>query len=163
VETRAVDAGRAQGDPRLEGNSRIYLSEIAYLAQDFASAEKEARASAEILTAVPSLRAVALAGQARALIELKRPKEAEEKAKEAMGLLDDLGGIEEGESLVRLSFAEALDARGDRESARRAIGTARDRLHVRGSRITEPTWRESFLRQVPENARTLALAEEWGC
>ena len=30
---------------------------------------------------------------------------------------------------------------------------------VRAAKITDPEWRESFLRNLPENARTLALAE----
>jgi serine/threonine protein kinase/tetratricopeptide (TPR) repeat protein len=162
VEARAVDAGRAQGDPRLEGNSRIYLSLIAERGGDLASAEKEAREAAGLLGGLPALKSVALAARARALVGLQRGPEALSSAKEAMDLLEELGAIEEGESLVRLGWAESLHAAGDRDKAVEAIAHARDRLYVRASRITEPAWRDSFLKNIPENARTLQLAGEWG-
>ena len=76
-------------------------------------------------------------------------------------MLDSLGGVEEGEAYVRLAFAEALDAAGDRDAACEAIATARVRIMERAAMIHDPQWKESFLHLVPENARTLELAKEW--
>ena len=88
--------------------------------------------------------------------------EAAAAAREAMELLEELGGIDEGESLVRLVHAEALSASGDFAGARRMIATARERLLERAAKISDPAWRASFLERVPENARTMALARAWG-
>jgi hypothetical protein len=78
-----------------------------------------------------------------------------------MDVLDALGGVEEGESYVRLTYAEALDATGDRDAAREAIATARVRILERAAMIHDPRWKESFLERVRENARTLELAKQW--
>jgi hypothetical protein len=78
-----------------------------------------------------------------------------------MELLEALGGVEEGESLVRLVFAEAKQATGDAEGARAAIAAARERLLARARRVDDPAFRQSFLRDVAENAHTLRLAREW--
>ena len=69
------------------------------------------------------------------------------------------GKPEEGESQVRLMIAEALHATGDAD-ARSSIRAARERLLARAAKITSPEWRTSFLENLPENARTLALARE---
>ena len=64
-------------------------------------------------------------------------------------------------SFVRLAHAEALHATGAHEAARRAIADARVRLITIADRIPDPERRNSFLDGVPENARTLALAQSW--
>ena len=73
------------------------------------------------------------------------------------GLLS-LPGLEEGESLLRLVYAEALSATGNEPAAEDALDVARRRVLGRAARILDPGWRASFCENVPENARTLALA-----
>jgi hypothetical protein len=68
---------------------------------------------------------------------------------------------EEGDALVRLTYAEALEAAGQHEPARKAIAEARDAIAWRASKIDDPALRTSFLEKVPENARTLELAAAW--
>ena len=68
----------------------------------------------------------------------RTPERAEPSAREAMDVLDALGGVEEGESYVRLTFAEALDANGDHDAAREAIATARVRILERAAMIHDP-------------------------
>jgi hypothetical protein len=70
--------------------------------------------------------------------------------------------VEEYESLVRLVLAEALEANGDGAGARQALASAWTRLQERAARITNETWRDSFLTRLPDNARTMDLAREWG-
>jgi predicted ATPase len=93
-----------------------------------------------------------------ALLEQGRASEALAAASEAYSLLASLGSIEEGESLVRLLYAEALAAAGRASDFAKAITEARDRLLARATKISDPGWRERFLTSVSENARTLSLA-----
>ncbi|XXY50110.1 hypothetical protein WME91_03035 [Sorangium sp. So ce269] len=109
---------------------------------------------------MPPLRAAALAVLAEALLGLGRAGEALAAAGEAMSMLESLGTVEEGESLVRLAQAESLAANGDVAGARAAIFAARDRLLARAATVGDPALRELFLAR-RENARTLALAERW--
>jgi tetratricopeptide (TPR) repeat protein len=64
-------------------------------------------------------------------------------------------------SAVRLAHAEALHATGAADAARQAIADARTRLFAVAHKIPDAGRRASFLEQVPENARTLALAAAW--
>lgn len=158
LEQQAMEVFEKQGDPRMEGLARTYLAKIELLAGDPAAAERHAVAAAEALRAAPPLRASACAVLARALLDLGCAAEALSAAREANALLESLGTIEEGESLVRLVHAEALAANGEDAAFARAIAAARGRLLERAAKIREPTWRERFLTCVPDNARTLSLA-----
>jgi hypothetical protein len=42
------------------------------------------------------------------------------------------------------------------------LAAAREHLLSRAAKISDPVWRERFLTQVPNNARTLALAGAGG-
>ncbi|WP_438011534.1 protein kinase [Sorangium sp. So ce321] len=154
---QVIEQEMRQGDPRAVGTSRTYLAEAALLAGDHGQAEREARAAAAALDAAPPLRAAALAALAQALLGLGRAGEALAAAAEAMSLLESLGAVEEGESLVRLTYAESLAASGKPAEARAAIAAARERLLDRAARVGGPAFRERFLAR-RENARTLALA-----
>ena len=158
LELRAVEAFQRQGDLRMEGSSRMYLARIALLSGDPAAAEREARAAATALQVAPPLRAAAVAVVARALLALGRPAEALEAATEAFAELEALGTLEEGESLVRLAYAEALAAAGDAAGAACALAAARESLLARAAKISDPRRREQFLAGVPENARILTPA-----
>jgi eukaryotic-like serine/threonine-protein kinase len=63
--------------------------------------------------------------------------------------------------LVRLVWAEALEATGDHAAACQAIAEARTALFAFADRITDAELRRGALITVPEHARTLALAREW--
>jgi tetratricopeptide (TPR) repeat protein len=158
IEQRAVEGFRALGDPRMEGVSRMYLAKIAFLSSDLDEAEREARAAAAALEVAPPLRAVALAMLARVLIGRASHAEAIAVAADAHAILESLGGIEEGESLVRLVYAEAFAANGDTAAFARAIEAARARVMARAAKIGDDAWRDRFLEGVPDNARTLTLA-----
>jgi hypothetical protein len=62
---------------------------------------------------------------------------------------------------VVLTYAEALARAGRTEDARAAILEASELVLDLALRIRDEAYRERFLRQVPENARTLALAAAW--
>ncbi|MDC0684946.1 protein kinase domain-containing protein [Sorangium atrum] len=160
---QAIDASRRQGNRRMEGLSRAYLARAALLSGDREAAAREAGAAAALLDVAPLLRAVALALLARARMggEPEGAAEALLDAQEAFRLIEDAGMAEEGESLIRLTYAEALRAAGERERAAKMIEAARSRLLERAAKIGRPALRQSFLESIPENARALALADAW--
>jgi serine/threonine protein kinase/tetratricopeptide (TPR) repeat protein len=161
METAAIKAFQAQENRRQEGRSRAYLAQIALLEGDLDAAEAEARAALARLVPIPPLRAFALGVLAQVRIAREHTEEALTVAREGLELLLSLPGMEEGESLLRLVYAEALFAAGNRPAAEDAIDVARKRVLGRAARIVDPGWRASFCENVPENARTLALARAW--
>ncbi|HEY5920455.1 MAG TPA: AAA family ATPase, partial [Kofleriaceae bacterium] len=158
IETEAIDAFVAQGDRRLESASRNYLANILATRGELSTAEDLMRQALQTVQAAsrPSL----LADLASILLRRGKQQEALIAAREAYDLFDALGGVEEGESQIRLMLAETLQARGEVGTAREAIRRARERLLERASKITDTEWRKSFLANLPENARTLQLAGE---
>lgn len=158
IQKRAIEAAEKQGHPRLEGLSRVYLANLERLAGNFGAAEPEARAAVESLSGVPPLLAGALAVLARILLARGQTAEALAAAREAYSMLESLGTIEEGETMVRLAFAEALAASGDTEGFSRVIMAARDQVLAKANKIADPERRQRFLMGVADNARTLELA-----
>jgi tetratricopeptide (TPR) repeat protein len=156
IEKEAVDAFAAQGDRRLEAAARLYLASILATRRDYHDAEAQLREALQIVQAAS--RPSVLAELAAVLLHQGRASEALIAAREGFDLLESLGGVEEGESLIRLTFAEALYATGDTDGARTYIRSARDRVLARASQISDPSWRRMFLEALPENARTIALA-----
>ena len=161
VEGKAVAFFLARGAVRWEGMSRGYLARILLRSGFIEEAEAEARRAVKLLEPARVDKVVALATLASVLLPRRRPAEALAETSEAMAALEELGKVAEGEALTRVIHAEALWATGDREAARSAIADARDRLLALAARIEDPRWRDSFLRNVPENARTLELSRAW--
>ncbi|XXX82822.1 protein kinase [Sorangium sp. So ce134] len=161
----ALRAFVASGDRRLEGGTYVYLAEVSLRTGDLARAEAEARRGCELLAECPPLMPCALGTLAGVLLAAGRAAEALESADRAAELAAPIiasqGHLEEGEAQIYLVRAEALAACGAQGEARRAIAIARDRLLERASKIANAAWRASFLDNVPENARTLALARAW--
>ncbi|WP_438014061.1 protein kinase [Sorangium sp. So ce315] len=141
--------------------ARCYLAKACFALGDLDAAEREARAAVALSPNAPTLGVQAYALLARALLGLGRTGEAVAAAAEADSMLASFGTLEEGESLVRLTFAEALAAAGRRDEAAAAIASARAALLARAGKLSDPAWRERFLRDVPDNARTLELARRW--
>ncbi len=156
----AISAGGDKGDRRFESFARIYLARVSLLAGDAAKAAEESGRVAGDPTNLASLRAFALATLALAHLRSTRIPDALSAAEEAARLLGELGNVEEGEAAIRLALAEALlGARGAEEAAG-AVREAKDRLLCHAADIADPELRQSYLSNVPENARTLALARE---
>ena len=156
VEALAIEGCIAQGDPRLEAGSRLYLADILRMAGDLEGAAREADRALALATTAPGARARALATLARLRVAAGDAAAGRAAAEEAAALLASLGQLDEGESLVRLALAEARSASGDREGAALATEQAVRRLEERAATIADATWRDSFL-AIPENARTLKL------
>ncbi len=157
----AVEAFHAQKRPRMEDGSRIYLAHTLARAGQHDEAMKMARTITRRDDLPKTFRAYALAVLAH--IELLRDDKvaALTAAREAFELLVTLGGIDEGESLVRLVWAEALFANDQEMAGRAAIADAEHRLRERADRTANAEVRDAFLTQVPENALTLEIALAW--
>ena len=162
VEAQCVVLSTAAADKRMIGRSRIYLSQMHIMSGDIGLAIEEASAALRELQSVPNVRAFGLATLGSALLLAGRPEEAQAAAAEAMTLLESLGSLDQGDTLVRLVYARVKLANGDAEEARRVMRIARSDLLTRASKIADPIRAKSFLERVADNAATLVLAEELG-
>jgi tetratricopeptide (TPR) repeat protein/predicted Ser/Thr protein kinase len=168
LEEEALRSFQAQGDRRMEAAARLYLATIYLKAGDLGSAERQSQLSLDVLPATSSARVHAFAMLALARLGQGRIEGARSTVREMMSSLDSLmvtfeslGDSADAESTIRLAFAEVVRAAGETEAARDAIRAARDRLLTRAAKFRSPARRDVFLRNVPENARTLELARAW--
>ncbi|HEX7601371.1 MAG TPA: AAA family ATPase [Polyangiaceae bacterium] len=158
----AIEAFAAQGDRRLGAGSHYYLSMALDAEGKGEEALESARTAALVGAPFPPMYAITLAGLADLELHGVRKEQALGHAQEAFEILQNLGGLEDGESGVRLSYAEALVAVGRREDAKVALRAACNGIHERASKITNARWRESYLQRIPEHTRTFALARDLG-
>jgi hypothetical protein len=161
-QARAIDVFDSVGVDRLGAWSRAYIAEAFYYAGAYSDAERHARLANDRAARLPSVRIFALGVLARALAARGERGEALARSAEALAILDELGGVAEGETFVRFAYAETLHRCGDATEARRATADARDRLLRSAATIRGDALRESFLRRVVHHAQTLALAETLG-
>jgi eukaryotic-like serine/threonine-protein kinase len=155
----AIEALRAQKNVRLAGVATRYLANVLAASGDVEGAEREVRAAVDALTGATAMVGDALALLSDILRTRGRVEEALEVATRAIAALQAAGKTAIGEASIRLAHAEALLATGDRDGARAAIATARERLASRAKTIHDPELRRAFQEDVVENVRTLALAQ----
>ncbi len=152
----------AQLDRAGEGRARAYLAGVHYFANEHVEAEIEELRALPLLEHSPPYRAALMAFMTLTLIHKgASPDEIFIAGSEAMRLLEQMGGVGEGEGIIRIAYAEALYARGDIEGAKAAVMAARDRLLQRAAKIKNAEYKRCFLGVVREHVRTLARAGEW--
>ena len=162
LERQALASFERHGNQRMMGLTRCHLAWLLVLAGRTAEAAEHAeRAVAELRDNVAA-RPVALATRAQLRMRTKDALAALEDARAALEGLEALGQVQEGESLIRLTWAEALATVGSPDEARVAVLVAQRWLTVRANQIADPELRASFRERVLENARTDAHAREWG-
>jgi eukaryotic-like serine/threonine-protein kinase len=126
------------------------------------AAEREARRALEVLVSIPALRLSASATLIRVLLETGRTAEAKALADAGITEAERIDGIGFAEIRLRIAAAEARRAAGDGDGARAVLRSALDHIAARADRITDPTWRASYLGRVPDNLRARELAEALG-
>jgi tetratricopeptide (TPR) repeat protein len=158
---RMIDSARARGVRVDEGRGRWALAEVLRRQGELELAEREALAARKLL-------GVAVLDEAAAATTLAAVQLAQGRAKEALGTVEATMGLYEAlrafgfkGGFARLVYAEALLATGEVEAASAALSASRERLLAEAARVTDPKMRRSFLRSVPEHARTLELLSEW--
>ena len=158
--TQLRDDGHAHHNALDESRGRWMLAEVLRRMGDLDGADREIQAA--LAMAVPLEHPGVLATLSVLRRAQGRAGEALAAAEDAVARCLAMGGcgMFRG-AFVRLAHAEALHATGDREAARRAIADARTHLLATADKLPDPTYRQSFLDNVPENARTLALARTW--
>jgi tetratricopeptide (TPR) repeat protein len=158
--TQLAESGRAHHSPLEEGRGRWALAEVLRRKGELDGADRELQTALALV--VPLDRPGVLATLSALRLAQGRAEEALAAAQDAMARNDAMGGcgMFRG-AFMRLAHAEALHATGAHEAAARAIAAARARLLATADQITDPDYKASFLERVPENARTLALADTW--
>ncbi|HEX8108078.1 MAG TPA: hypothetical protein VF516_10150 [Kofleriaceae bacterium] len=158
--SQLVESGHARDNHLEEARGRWVLAEVLRRLGDLDAAEREIQTA--LAMAMPLEVPGVLATRVGLRVAQGRAAEALAAAEEAMARYTAMGGcgVFRG-AFVRLAHAEALHATSAHDAARGAIAQARDRLFAIAARIADPDYRTSFLEQVPENARTLALASAW--
>lgn len=159
---RAAEVSRAARNEHIAGAASLALAVIELVAGDHAAAEQEAAKLVAAGEPYALYQVEALAPLAAARVALGKIAEALASAEVAIGWLESRGGIGHFESMARLAHAEALERSGSREMARAAISRVKKRVIERSLTIGDPDFRRRFLEVVPENVRTLALAELGG-
>jgi eukaryotic-like serine/threonine-protein kinase len=152
--------GEAVHSPPDEGRGRWVLAEVLRRMGDLDGADRELQVALERVVALDRPGVLATLSMLR--LAQGRAGEALAAAEDAVSRYIAMGGcgLFRG-AFVRLAHAEALHAIGDGDAARRAIGHARTQLLAIADKIPDPAYRRSFLGNVPENARILALARAW--
>ncbi len=146
-----------------EGRGHWMLAEVLRRKRDYEAAEHQIQAALAILA---SISAHDVPGILSTLCFVRlaqgRVAEALTAAEDAIARCSAMGSCGFFRtSFVRLAHAEALEAAGDHAAACTAIRGGRERLLAIVNRIADPGYQKSFLENIPENARTLALAEVW--
>jgi hypothetical protein len=143
-----------------EGRGRWVLAEALRRDGELDSADREVGVA--LTMAVPLDHPGVLATLSALRLAQGRAGEALAAAEDAMVRYQAMGACGMfRSSFVRLAHAEALHATGALDAAAHAIADARARLLAIADKITDPDYKASFLERVPENARTLALADAW--
>ena len=160
---RLVALGQARHLSMEEGRGRWALAEVRRRAGDLEGAEREIQAAISIMEVMAPHDFPAVLGTL-CFVRLAQGRVAEalttaEAAFARYNAMRTCAFFRAG--FVRLAHAEALEAAGDHAAARAAIAVARDRLLAIAERLPDPAAQRRFLEDVPENARTLALAATW--
>ena len=157
----AIQGFAAIRNPIEEGIARAYFAGAMHLAGQHVRAQEEAMVALPLLERCPPYRAGLLGLVALTRLDSGDVPAALEAATEAMRLLRELGGTLEGEAIIRVAYAETLNASGDRAGALVAIREARDWVLERAAGVKNPEWRRGFVDRIREHLRLLARAGEW--
>jgi hypothetical protein len=158
--TQLTESSLAHHDRLGEARGRWVLAEVLRRIGDHDAAEREIQAA--LAMAMPLEQPGALATLSALRLAQDRGGEALVAAEDAVSRCTAMGGCGMFRGVfVRLAHAEALHATGAHDAARRAIADARTHLLAVADKIPDPDYRQSFVENVPENVRTLALAHAW--
>jgi hypothetical protein len=158
-------ASHSEADPipRNTGIVHVVKARVAARAGDLAAAETEARKACELLASLPFNLLQARTLLSQVLLAQGRTAEARQEAALGVQCLEECGSEGLQAVSVRLALVEACLAEGETQAGEAALRRAVQCMRESAGDIPDAAARERFLRQVPENARTLELARQrWG-
>jgi tetratricopeptide (TPR) repeat protein len=140
---------------------RVYRARALLLIDRAAEAKDIAREAANEAErgGHPMLRVLAFTAAARASLVLGDAEEAARFARDALFLRDELGGVEENEAEIYVTYADALAASGRSSEAEEILAAGHARLVDVVAGIADAEWRERFVRAVPANRRLMSASK----
>jgi len=156
-----IAVARSSGTDADVARGRWALAEVYRRAGVLGLAEREARGALELRGIAPLDEAAAGAILAAIRLADKRPTEAMLAIRDSAARYDELHAFGYRGAFMRLVRVEVFEATGHHGDARELLADARDRLLRIAGGIADEGLRRSYLEQVPENARTIELAEKW--
>ncbi len=155
--TEAVGVFQAGENHRMEAMARRAMADVLLGVGELGRAEGFALRATQLARSMPPILAYTLATLSDVLRGRGRLEEALAAAQDASRLLREQGHMVQGEARVRAALIEALASVGRDEESREALTAARTWLSARAERFEAGEKRDRFLREVPDNARLLAL------
>jgi tetratricopeptide (TPR) repeat protein len=160
---RAREVAVRTGEPRLARYVTLYAAMLATMA----GAERDAsEQSIEMLAAIvptdglgeldPSFVVQALTALARAALQRGDAFSCLELAERARDILEEAGGIEEGEAELHLALADALEAEGRSREARDVLKDGARKVKAAARRIAGAIFRGHYLEDVTAHRELLA-------
>lgn len=159
--TTAAEKTKIQPNPDIESACLLSAARVHKLQGDGEGAFNLSKKAVDVSVDLPGRRAHALAFHATLQIGRGQHDLALKSATEAFSSMERLGGIAEGEALVRLAYALTLRGTGQEAEGRKRIGEARTRLFDMAKRLGEKRWQHAFLSGAPDNALLLSVANQW--
>ncbi|WNG18363.1 protein kinase [Cystobacter fuscus] len=155
--------GRECAHPFIPGMIHALLAQMTAAGGALSEAESFARKACEMLVPFPVYMVFARTVLSEILRTQRRAAEARDVAKLGVAALERMRGKGVYAVGMYLALAEACFAQGDAAAGEETLRKALRCVRARASDFPAPEARERFLRQVPENARTLELARQhWG-
>ncbi|MEZ4383569.1 MAG: AAA family ATPase [Nannocystaceae bacterium] len=160
LEYAALASFELHDNHRMRGLTLAHIAWALLLAGRLEEALAQADAAVGELDGEVASQSIALATRAQVHLHSSDSEAALADAQRAMDGLAGLDRVQEGESLIRLTWAEALAASGRKIEARAALDVARRSVDERAAKIHEGHLRESFWR-LPEHAKIARLSRAW--
>jgi len=132
---------------------RVYRARALLAAGREGDAAREAEGAADEArrAEVPTLAAAALTAAADSWLAQGDAEMALALSRRSVAIRDELGGLEEDEAVVFLSYARALRASGREEDAREIARRGQARLSDLAEKIGDPELRRRFIEDVADN------------
>ncbi|AKJ05772.1 Adenylate cyclase [Archangium gephyra] len=146
-----------------QGLGYAMLAQLMLSKGELLEAEAHGRTACQLLKPLLTYSILAHTVLSSILLAQGRAAEARQAAMSGVRALEQMGGAGVYSVAMHLALAEACFADGDARAGEAALRRAVECVRARARDIPEAEARERFLRQVPENARTLELARQrWG-
>jgi tetratricopeptide (TPR) repeat protein len=143
-----------------QGVGYVLLARVMLAKGELSEAEAHGRTACRLLMPFVTCSLQARTVLSSVLLAQGRAAEAREVAVPGVQALEQMGGAGVYAVAMHLALAEACLAEGDAGAGEAALRRAVECVRLRARDIPDTEARERFLRQVPENARTLELARQ---